>query len=79
MNLNAIYEGDLETLKKIPKNQITKEFSKNCICNMEQKIEYLEHEISITSNIGDMKYNIGYYLEQKHKIELCISYLNKIK
>ena len=79
MNLNAIYEGDLETLQKIPKNQITKEFSKNCIYNMEQKIEYLEHEISITRNIGDMKYNIGYYLGQKQKIESCISYLNKIK
>ena len=46
---------------------------------MEQKIEHLEHEISIMSNNGDMKYNIGYFLGQKHKIESCISYLNKIK
>ena len=77
MNLTEIYEGDLVALKKIPKNQITKEFSKNCIYNMEQKIEYLENEISIMSNIGDMKYR--FYLEQKQKIESCITYLNKIK
>jgi hypothetical protein len=76
MNLTDIYEGDLETLKKISKNQITKEFSKNCIYHMEQKIEYLEHEISIMSNIGDTKYNIAYYLGQKQKIESCISYLH---
>jgi hypothetical protein len=79
MNLTKIYEGDLVALQKIPKNQITTEFSKNCIYNMEQKIEHLEHEISIMSNNGDMKYNIGYFLGQKHKIESCISYLNKIK
>ena len=79
MNLNSIYEGDLETLQKIPKNQITKEFSKNYIYYMEQKIEYLEHEILIMRNISDMKYSLGHFLEQKHKIESCISYLNKIK
>ena len=44
MNINAICDGDLEALKKIPKSQITKEFSKICLNHMEKNLEEINHE-----------------------------------
>lgn len=72
---SAIYDGNLEELKKIPKKQIPPDL----IEKLENNLQDTEYKIRIFQYNTDCKYSLPYFLEQKSKIESCITYLNKIK
>lgn len=74
-NKHALYDGNLEELKKIPK----KEIPSDLIEKLEKILQDTEVKIRIFQYNTDCKYSLPYFLEQKYKIEASISYLNKIK
>jgi len=72
---NSIYEGNLEELKKIPKIEIPKHLS----AELEKNLHDIEYKISENIRSNECKYSLIYFLDQKKRIESCISYLEKIK
>jgi len=71
----TIYEGNLAELKKIPKTKIPKDIR----TELEKTLQEIEDKISINIHNSDCKYSLTYYLDQKNRVESCISYLDKIK
>ena len=73
--LNIIYEGNLEELKKIPKQEIPH----NLIIELEKTLVDIEKLICEYKNNDESKYSLPHFLQQKNNIQSCIIYLNKIK
>ena len=77
--LDAICDGDLDELKKIPKINITEEFSKNLLLLMEERIKCIIDMINTNNESREIMHIACYYQSKKKDIEKCILYLKKIK
>jgi tetrahydromethanopterin S-methyltransferase subunit B len=78
-DIDAIIDGNLEYLKKIPKIQFTEEITTLLTSQLEDKIEKIDNIINHSVNSMDMKYILINSMEKKHKVQKCILYLKKIK
>lgn len=72
---NTIYEGNLAELKKIPKIEIPKDLR----IELEKTLQDIECKISENIQSNECKFSLTYFLDQKNRVESCISYLDKIK
>jgi|MesohylFT_1024984.scaffolds.fasta_scaffold238273_1 hypothetical protein len=82
MDSNTIYDicdGNLDQLKKIPKKNITEDFSKELTSMMEERLQQVNNTLNSTILNSEIKYVAQYCFEKKQNIEKCILYLKKIK
>lgn len=75
MNLEEIYDGNLNEIKKIPIKQITDSISKQILCQLENNLFNLEKKMLLNLNSD----NYFYFYNKKKNLENCILYLKKIK
>jgi len=75
MNLQEIYDGNLNEIKKIPIKQITHSISSKILYQLENNLFNLEKNMLLNLN----SYNYFYFYNKKKNLKNFIFFFNKIK